>query len=131
MPRVAPDKAAYTCLHSDRFCRFDARGKIIMKKTIKGFISIVFLSVIGTSGVLAQSRNQTDERDKVRVERQDEIRRSNETRREEIARQNVDLDNQRQASEVARRAGRMTSEEKQALRRQINEAGHDIYAPRR
>lgn len=102
-----------------------------MKKTIKGFISIVFLSVIGTSGVLAQSRNQTDERDKVRVERQDEIRRSNETRREEIARQNVDLDNQRQASEGARRAGRMTSEEKQALRRQINEAGHDIYAPRR
>jgi hypothetical protein len=33
--------------------------------------------------------------------------------------------------EMARRPGRLTPEERRALRRQINEAGRDIYFPRR
>lgn len=35
------------------------------------------------------------------------------------------------APEESRKPGRMTPEERRALRRQINEAGRDIYAPTR
>jgi hypothetical protein len=35
------------------------------------------------------------------------------------------------ASDYPRRQGRMTAEERRALRRQIDEVGHDLYAPRR
>lgn len=35
------------------------------------------------------------------------------------------------ASDYPRRQGRMTLEERRALRRQIDEVGHDIYAPAR
>jgi hypothetical protein len=34
-------------------------------------------------------------------------------------------------SDQGRKSGRMTPEERRTLRQQINEAGHDIYAPRR
>ena len=36
-----------------------------------------------------------------------------------------------QQTENQRRQGRMTPEERRALRRQIDEAGHDIYHPKR
>ena len=36
-----------------------------------------------------------------------------------------------QSAENARRQGRMSPEERKALRRQIDEVGHDIYAPKR
>ncbi|MEC4719476.1 hypothetical protein RY831_09960 [Noviherbaspirillum sp. CPCC 100848] len=36
-----------------------------------------------------------------------------------------------QAADNARRQGRMSPEERKALRRQIDEVGHDIYAPKR
>ena len=36
-----------------------------------------------------------------------------------------------QTNDNTRRQGRMTPEERRALRRQIDEAGHDIYTPRR
>jgi hypothetical protein len=36
-----------------------------------------------------------------------------------------------QQAENARRQGRMSPEERRALRRQIDEAGHDIYSPKR
>ncbi len=35
------------------------------------------------------------------------------------------------SSELNRRQGRLTPEERRALRRQIDEAGHDIYSPKR
>jgi hypothetical protein len=35
------------------------------------------------------------------------------------------------ANENARKQGRMSPEERRALRRQIDEAGHDIYRPKR
>lgn len=35
------------------------------------------------------------------------------------------------AAENARRQGRLSPEERKALRRQIDEVGHDIYAPKR
>ncbi len=41
-------------------------------------------------------------------------------------------DNQSNAApDNSRRQGRLTPEERRALRRQIDEAGHDIYAPKR
>lgn len=36
-----------------------------------------------------------------------------------------------QTADNARRQGRMSPEERKALRRQIDEVGHDIYAPKR
>ncbi|HYD96203.1 MAG TPA: hypothetical protein VEC01_12820 [Noviherbaspirillum sp.] len=39
--------------------------------------------------------------------------------------------NSTQQAENMRRQGRMTPEERRALRRQIDEAGHDIYTPKR
>ncbi|WP_088709034.1 hypothetical protein [Noviherbaspirillum denitrificans] len=36
-----------------------------------------------------------------------------------------------QAENARRQQGRMTPEERRTLRRQIDEAGHDIYSPRR
>jgi hypothetical protein len=36
-----------------------------------------------------------------------------------------------QTADNARRQGRMSPEERRALRRQIDEVGHDIYAPKR
>ncbi|RJG06221.1 hypothetical protein D3870_09540 [Noviherbaspirillum cavernae] len=39
--------------------------------------------------------------------------------------------NQNNAYDSQRKQGKMSPEERRALRRQIDEAGHDIYAPRR
>ena len=42
-----------------------------------------------------------------------------------------DAQSNSQQAENTRRQGRMTPEERRALRRQIDEAGHDIYSPKR
>lgn len=42
-----------------------------------------------------------------------------------------DAQSNSQQAENMRRQGRMTPEERRALRRQIDEAGHDIYSPKR
>lgn len=42
-----------------------------------------------------------------------------------------DVQSNSQQAENMRRQGRMTPEERRALRRQIDEAGHDIYSPKR
>lgn len=102
-----------------------------MDKTLRKLITVVLLSAIGVGNVSADPRNQGDDRDRARAERQAEGRRNNDARQQEAAPQNRQQDNQRQPVDNGRRNGRMTQEEKQALRRQINEAGHDIYAPRR
>lgn len=40
-------------------------------------------------------------------------------------------DNSSASADNFRRSGRLTPEERRALRRQIDEVGHDIYAPKR
>jgi len=40
------------------------------------------------------------------------------------------MQGENQLGSVTRRQGRMTLEERRALRRQIDEVGHDIYAPK-
>jgi hypothetical protein len=42
-----------------------------------------------------------------------------------------DAQSNSQQAENMRRQGRLTPEERRALRRQIDEAGHDIYMPKR
>jgi hypothetical protein len=42
-----------------------------------------------------------------------------------------DYSNPQDNNDPRRRSGRMSPEERRALRRQIDEVGHDIYAPRR
>jgi hypothetical protein len=39
-------------------------------------------------------------------------------------------DNGMNSADNSRRAGRMSPEERRALRRQIDEAGHDLYPPK-
>lgn len=106
-----------------------------MVKLSGKLLSIVFLSAISIGSVFADSRNQDEDRDRARAERQIDARRNNErnidNRQYVDPRQQGHSDNQRQNQDNGRRNGRMTPEEKQALRRQINEAGQDIYAPRR
>lgn len=40
-------------------------------------------------------------------------------------------DNKMTSADNSRRGGRMSPEERRALRRQIDEAGHDLYTPKR
>lgn len=110
-----------------------------MMNTISAKLLLTALfSVASLSNVMADQRDQNDGRGSQRYERPDRSERNDEARRnqdasqQDNARQSQPVDNQRQGNaDNGRRNGRMTQEEKQALRRQINEAGHDIYAPRR
>ena len=100
-------------------------------------IGMALLAALGMGNVLADQRNQDEDRSRARSEREQNAqdgqnaRRNLETRVQDNVRQDPPVDYQRQRDDNGRRNGRMTPEEKQALRRQINEAGHDIYAPRR
>ena len=69
-----------------------------------------------------QREGRTEQREALRGEMQ--LRREEERRREVAPPQQV-------APEQARRPGKLSPEERRALRQQINEAGHDIYAPKR
>jgi hypothetical protein len=86
-------------------------------------ISIAVLLTIGMSS-LTHARPGRDERDAARAERREQFRRPD-------APQDVRPAPPPDQADGNRRQGRMSPEERRALRRQINEAGHDIYAPRR
>ena len=65
-------------------------------------------------------------------QREQERRRSKDLGLPESSGSGEQGDNQTNASsDGARRNGRLSPEERRALRRQIDEAGHDIYAPKR
>ena len=106
------------------------------KMSIK-LVVLALLAAFGMGNVLADQRNQEEDRSRARSEREQSAqdgqnaRRNPESRAQDNVRQDLPVDYQRQRDDNVRRNGRMTPEEKQALRRQINEAGHDIYAPRR
>jgi hypothetical protein len=67
-----------------------------------------------------------DERDAAPAERREQLR-SNEPRQPDAGRQAA----AGSGADNGQKHGKMSPEERRALRRQINEAGQDIYLPRR
>lgn len=102
-----------------------------MNTSLSRLAGVLLLSVIGLTNAVADNRNQDDERDRARTIRQAESRRNYEASQQSINRPSPQAEPQRQQTENGRRNNRLSPEEKQALRRQINEAGHDIYQPNR
>ena len=65
-----------------------------------------------------------------RMEQREAPRGEVQSQRQEERRRDV-APPQQAAPDQARRPGKLSPEERRALRQQINEAGHDIYAPKR
>ena len=84
-------------------------------------VSVSLLLAIAATTATAGPGRDRDERDAQRAEQ----RRQFEGRGRDGGRDAYT------APDSQRRSGRMSPEERRALRRQINEAGQDIYAPRR
>jgi hypothetical protein len=73
-----------------------------------------------------------DQRNEPRIPAPDERRRGGEFGRQDTSGFENQGDNQpNNANDNSKRQGRMSPEERRALRRQIDEAGHDIYRPKR
>jgi hypothetical protein len=101
-------------------------------------LMLVLASALGSSTVvLAKSRFQDGDYGHVAQNddrfRSNQDRRGDDGRRQPQDRYNGNNNDNRNAerSEQARRDPRMSPDERRALRRQIDEAGRDIYAPRR
>ncbi|MDB5840687.1 MAG: hypothetical protein JWQ23_2639 [Herminiimonas sp.] len=84
-------------------------------------ISISLLLIASVTGARADPRDERDGRDRARAERQQP---GGADRNEDQQRGGYQG---QPAPDQSRRQGRMSPEERQALRRQINEAGQDIY----
>jgi hypothetical protein len=115
-------------------------------------ISVSILFILTSVEAFADPRgNRRDDREfvrafqlqKIAVERGDQRndqpriaapdeRRSGEFGRQDSSGFGNQVDNQpNNANDNSRKQGRMSPEERRALRRQIDEAGHDIYRPKR
>ena len=66
-----------------------------------------------------------------RTEQREALRGEVQSQRQEERRRDVAPPPQQVAPDQARRPGKLSPEERRALRQQINEAGHDIYEPKR
>jgi hypothetical protein len=94
----------------------------VLRKTIS--IAVLLTAGMASVASVAYAGPYRDDRDAARAERAERREQFREPRQPNAGRQGEQgADN--------RRPGRMSPEERRALRRQINEAGHDIYQPRR
>lgn len=108
---------------------------ITLKRT--GLMLVLASALASSTVVLAQSRFQdgayghvAQNDDRFRSNNQD--RRGDDGRRQSNDRNNGHNENRNaERSDQARRDPRLSPDERRALRRQIDEAGRDIYAPRR
>jgi hypothetical protein len=86
-------------------------------------------------GVFFHAQNAAIERDEARQGQQVRIQREPRQPQElglpDTSGYGGQMEGSSNASDYPRRQGRMTAEERRALRRQIDEVGHDLYAPRR
>jgi hypothetical protein len=111
-------------------------------------ISVSFLFILATADAFADpSGNREfvrafqlqkvavergDQRNDPRIPAPDERHRGGEFGRQDTSGFENQGDNQpNNANDNSRRQGKMSPEERRALRRQIDEAGHDIYRPKR
>lgn len=110
------------------------------------YIGLSLLLIFGTANASAEAGDQRrDGRmyqvQNISLERRDQLieqqqeperRRAREFDLPEPASYDVQADSQSiPAADNARRPGRLSLEERRALRRQIDEVGHDIYVPKR
>jgi len=102
-----------------------------MKIALPAFstLSIAVLLVVA-SGTAFASPGQRAWRDELREMQQQQPSREQPARDDHVGRQ-VSNDPQNGNVESPKKQGKMSAEERRALRRQINEAGRDIYAPGR
>lgn len=107
---------------------------ITLKRT--GLMLVLASALASSTVVFAQSRFQDGAYGHVAQNddrfRSNQDRRGDEGRRQSQDRYNGNNDNRNaERSDQARRDPRLSPDERRALRRQIDEAGRDIYAPRR
>jgi hypothetical protein len=96
-------------------------------KTVIGKVVLLLMLSAGMMNVFARpGEERGDRRDYSgqRQEQRDNARAADASRQQQYAPPGT-------YQEDARRQGHMSPEERRALRRQIDEAGRDIYAPRR
>jgi hypothetical protein len=104
---------------------FDTAKEIKMKKLL-GRLVLSLLVLMGAANGMAQGDQQRDPRQQPSPDQSSPSEaRSQRPESERGAR------DARGAQTEGPRQGRLSPEERQALRRQIDEAGHDIYRPRR
>lgn len=119
------DKAAYTfCMGSLPMQRpYNDEMNITLKR--RGMILLLVAGLTAGASALAQSRHQHPSFGGFFA--QDNRQRQNDNRREMDDRRF----NDREAGRQQRRGERLSPDERRMLRQQIDEAGRDIYAPRR
>ncbi len=108
----------------------------MMNITLKrmGLVLLLVSTFAGTTAVFAQSRFQSNtfgsyvQNDRNRGEQN---RGGDDGRRQQAERNYDNNRNMERQQDQSRRDGRLSADERRALRRQIDEAGRDIYAPRR
>jgi hypothetical protein len=96
-----------------------------MKKLL-GRLALSLLMLMGAANTMAQGDQQRDPRQQPSPERNS----PSEARSQRPENERGGRDPRGVQGEGPRQ-GRLSPEERQALRRQIDEAGHDIYRPRR
>jgi hypothetical protein len=96
-----------------------------MKKLL-GRLALSLLMLMGAANAMAQGDQQRDPRQQPSQEQSSPS--NARSQRPENERGTRDP---RGGQGEGQRQGRLSPEERQALRRQIDEAGHDIYRPRR
>lgn len=96
--------------------------KELMMKKITGRLCLALLTLAcGAQGLAQQRDPNSDPRNSPAQQSQPDPR----------AQQRQDADRSSRGQADGARQGRLSPEERQALRRQIDEAGHDIYRTRR
>jgi hypothetical protein len=101
-------------------------------KTVLKTLSISLLLAINIAGAYADSGRRQEWREDMRAAHYQQVNDQGDQRRGE--RQKSEQNRERELSnsvtqEESRKSGRMKPEERRTLRRQINEAGRDIYTP--
>lgn len=98
--------------------------KEIMMKKMPGRLCLVLLLLAGAASGLAQQRDPGSDRRNNPAQQQ-------QPQPDPRSQQRQDGDRANRGQAEGGRQGRLSPEERQALRRQIDEAGHDIYRTRR
>lgn len=95
-----------------------------MMKKISGRLCLALLLLAGAVDVQAQQRDPNYDPRANQAQQQP-------SQADPRSQQRQDGDRANRGQAEGRRQGRLSPEERQALRRQIDEAGHDIYRTRR
>lgn len=129
IPVIVLFKAAYTALHQSTALARGAAEIILVMKTELRILGISLLLALNVSHAFAEP-NRHDWRDELRAMHQQGKQPQQPVRQAQPAERSEGQSGApaNEASDQTRKNGKMTAEERRALRRQINEAGRDIYS---